>query len=76
MEVYRMGERYVQGYETYWDVLDTFSFNLGLIYDSMINTLLDLIDKALNPGAGLTSQKYLMLGYGLGNIFYLIFFSA
>jgi hypothetical protein len=40
-----------------------------------VNTVLDLLDKAADP-AGATNDKYLMLGYGLGNIFYLIFFAG
>jgi hypothetical protein len=55
--------------------MDTFAYNFGLLYDSVINTALDLLNKALNPDAGLTNKKYMMLGYGLGNIFYLIFFT-
>jgi hypothetical protein len=75
LEAYNMGLRYFQGYTNYWDVLDIFAFNFGLIYDSIINTLLDLLAKAADP-ASATSDKYLMLGYGLGNIFYLIFYAA
>ena len=65
--------RYVQGYSNMWDLFDTFSANFGLLYDSVVNTMLDLLAKAKNPNAQ-TSDMYLMLGYGLGNIFYLIFF--
>lgn len=65
--------RYVQGYPSMWEFFDTFSFNFGLLYDSVLNTMLDLLAKAKNPDAQ-TSEMYLMLGYGLGNIFYLIFF--
>lgn len=70
-----MGTRYTQGYTTYWDFLDSFAYNFGLLYDSVMNTFLDLKDKFLSPPPGLTNDKYLMLGYGLGNIFYLIFFT-
>jgi hypothetical protein len=56
-----------------WDFFDTFSYNFGLLYDSVVNTMLDLVAKAQKPNLQ-TSEMYLMLGYGLGNIFYLIFF--
>ena len=38
--------RYVQGYPSMWEFFDTFSFNFGLLYDSVLNTMLDLIAKA------------------------------
>ena len=75
LEAYGMALRYFQGYTNIWDVLDIFAFNFGLIYDSIINTILDLVAKAADPTSA-TSDKYLMLGYGLGNIFYLIFYAA
>ncbi len=73
MEVYNKGLRYVLGYTDMWQFFDTFAFNFGLIYDSIVNTINDLITKAGNPNVQ-TSDMYLMLGYGLGNILYLIFF--
>lgn len=74
-EAYQMAQRYVQGYGNVWELLDIVAFNFGLIYDSVVNTLNAIIEYAGNP-AGQTNTKYLMLGYGLGNIFYLIFFAA
>jgi len=65
--------RYVQGYPDMWSFFDTFAYNFGLLYDSVINTMLDLMAKAQKPNLQ-TSEMYLMLGYGLGNLFYLIFF--
>lgn len=65
--------RYSKGYPTMWDFMDTFAFNFGLLYDSFINTVMDLFEKGQNPDAQ-TSSMYTMLGYGLGNILYLIFY--
>ncbi len=68
-------QRYVTGYVDMWQFFDTFAYNFGLIYDSIVNTINDLITRAANPNVQ-TSDMYLMLGYGLGNIFYLIFYTA
>ena len=74
-EIYDMALRYFNGYTNIWDIFDIFAFNFGLIYDSIINTILDLLAKAKDPTSA-TNDKYLLLGYGLGNIFYLIFYAA
>jgi hypothetical protein len=65
----------VKGYDNVWELLDIVAFNFGLIYDSIVNTFTTIIEYAANPEVQ-TNTKYLMLGYGLGNIFYLIFFAA
>ena len=72
-EIYLRSLRYVNGYTDMWEFFDTFAFNFGLIYDSIVNTINDLIDRASKPNVQ-TSDMYLMLGYGLGNIMYLVFF--
>ena len=74
-EIIDMALRYFNGYTNIWDIFDIFAFNFGLIYDSIINTILDLLAKAKDPTSA-TNDKYLVLGYGLGNIFYLIFYAA
>jgi|LauGreDrversion4_2_1035121.scaffolds.fasta_scaffold1279416_2 hypothetical protein len=74
-EIIDMALRYFNGYTNIWDIFDIFAFNFGLIYDSIINTILDLLAKAKDPTSA-TNDKYLLLGYGLGNIFYLIFYAA
>jgi hypothetical protein len=56
-----------------WDFTDTFAFNFGLLYDSFINTVMDLFEKSQEADKQ-TSAMYTTLGYGLGNIFYLIFY--
>ena len=66
-------ERYSVGYPSMWDFTDTFAFNFGLLYDSFINTVMDLLEKSQDPNKQ-TSTMYTTLGYGLGNILYLIFF--
>lgn len=45
-EILTRSMRYVQGYPTMWEFFDTFSFNFGLLYDSVLNTMLDLLAKA------------------------------
>jgi len=63
--------QYAAGYAVIWDFLDTFSYNFGLIYDTLFNTLLELFH-AIDT----TGTNYFMVGYGLGNLLYLIFFSS
>lgn len=58
-----------------WELLDIVAFNFGLIYDSVVNTITTIIEYAGDPGAQ-TNTKYLMLGYSMGNLLYLIFFAA
>ena len=45
-EILTRSMRYVQGYPTMWEFFDTFSVNFGLLYDSVVNTMLDLLAKA------------------------------
>ena len=45
-EILQRSMRYVQGYPTMWEFFDTFSVNFGLLYDSVVNTMLDLLAKA------------------------------
>lgn len=56
-----------------WDLTDTIAANFGLLYDSFINTVNDIFAKAQAPDDQ-TNTMYQTLGYGLGNIMYLIFF--
>ncbi len=58
-------EEYADGYEDFVDFMDTFAFNFGLIYDSII-TAIDSIDKGKN----------FMAGYSLGRTIYLLFFQV
>lgn len=60
--------QYVNGYTDYWTFLDTLAYNFGLLYDSAITTVQELTDKTGTP-------NYFMVGYSLGNIMYLIFFT-
>ncbi len=64
-----MAQKYINGYTDYWGFLDVFSYNFGLIYDSAMTA----IQEVLTSDA---STNYFMIGYSLGNIFYLIFFTA
>ncbi len=32
-------EKYLDGYENFWDFADTFAFNFGLMYDSVITSI-------------------------------------
>lgn len=74
-EALAMMLRYFNGYTNLWDVFDIFAFNFGLIYDSVVDTITTLLAKAKDP-TGVTNTMYLMFGYGLGNIFYLMFYPA
>lgn len=54
-----------------WDFMDLFANNFGLLYNSVINELLQIWGK---PPA--VSPNYFMIGYEIGNIFYLVFFKG
>ena len=56
---------YEDGYEDFVDFTDTFAFNFGLIYDSII-TAIDSIDKGKN----------FMAGYSFGRTIFLLFFQV
>lgn len=55
--------RYSNGYPSAISFFDTFAFNFGLLYDSVITAMI-----AFQNG------NNFMSGYALGNILYLIFF--
>lgn len=61
--------KYYNGYTDYWAFFDTLANNFGLLYDSGMQTIQELTDTT-------TSPNYFMVGYSLGNIVYLIFFTA
>lgn len=47
--------------------LDTFSYNFGLMYDSILNAIVELYTEGSTP-------NFFMVGYSIGNLFYLIYF--
>ena len=61
--------QYVTGYTNYWGFLDTFAYNFGLLYDSVVSGLEDLY------GGDDLTPNYFMVGYSIGNIVYLVFFT-
>jgi len=38
-ESYDVLEKYAEGYSDFWDFMDTFAFNFGLIYDSVLTAI-------------------------------------
>jgi hypothetical protein len=63
VDMVTLAQAYAAGYSTFEDFTDTFAYNFGLMYDSVITTL-----EAVQAG------NWFMAGYSLGNIIYLIFF--
>lgn len=61
--------RYFNGYTDIWMFLDTLAFNFGLMYDSVVNAVVELFTEGATP-------NYFMVGYSLGNLIYLVFFTA
>ena len=66
-----MFSQYASGYNDIWGFTDLLANNFGLLYNSILYEVLMLTGDppAINP-------NYFMIGYELGNIFYLVFFSA
>ena len=65
-----MTSNYKSGSKTpYWDFMDLFANNFGLLYNSVVNELQQVFVKT--PAANL---NYFMIGYEIGNIFYLVFY--
>jgi hypothetical protein len=64
-----MTNKYLAGYTDTWSFFDVLAYNFGLLYDSAMTA----IQEILAPPAG---TNYFMIGYSLGNMFYLIFFTA
>ncbi|CDW80598.1 UNKNOWN [Stylonychia lemnae] len=58
-------KKYLAGYQNWWDFLDTFSFNFGLFYDSIVTAF-----------TSVTNLNYFMSGYSVGRTIYLLFFMA
>jgi hypothetical protein len=63
LDMVNLGNEYVSGYDSFEEFTDTFAYNFGLMYDSVITAL-----ESIQVG------NYFMAGYSLGNIIYLIFF--
>ena len=59
-----LGE-YVKGYSDLETFTDTFAYNFGLLYDSVITSM-----ESISRG------NYFLSGYSVGNLIYLIFFMA
>jgi hypothetical protein len=57
--------RYAAGYPDFDAFMDTFAYNFGLLYDSIITSM-----------ESIAKGKYFMAGYAIGNIWYLIFYTA
>eukprot|EP00347_Sterkiella_histriomuscorum_P007989 403346794 len=56
---------YRDGYSDIWDFMDTFSFNFGLLYDSVVTSIQSVKD-----------LKYFMSGYSVGRTVFYLFFMA
>ncbi len=69
VEAVNMALKYIYGYSDPWDFFDTFAYNFGLLYDSIFNAVGELY------GGTVTKPNYFMVGYSIGNIAYLIFFT-
>ena len=54
---------YAEGYEDDWAFWDTFAFNFGLIYDSILTAMQSFDD-----------EKFFMAGYSVGKTLYYLFF--
>lgn len=67
-EAYNELLNYANGYQDIWGLTDAFANNFGLMYDSVFSAIAEITNYA-NP-------NYFMIGYQLGNILYLIFFTA
>lgn len=55
-------------YDDTWGLLDNLSYNFGLLYDSVVTAVTEVLS------ADPDTTNYFMIGYSLGNIFYLIFY--
>jgi hypothetical protein len=60
--------RYYNGYTDIWMFLDTFAYNFGLMYDSIVNAIVELFTAGSDP-------NYFLVGYSVGNLLYLVFFT-
>jgi len=56
---------YMDGYSSFETFSDTFAYNFGLLYDSVITAM-----------ESITRGNYFLGGYSVGNLLYLIFFMA
>ena len=63
--MYNLVMQYARGYDSFTEFSDTFAYNFGLIYDSLITSLEKIAD-----------GNFFMSGYAVGNIFYLVFFMS
>lgn len=60
--------QYIDWYDDTWGFLDNFSYNFGLLYDSVVTMVQEILSAV--PG----TTNYFMIGYSLGNMFHLIFY--
>jgi hypothetical protein len=54
---------YQDGYEDFWDFMDTFAFNFGFLYDSVVTAI-----------ESVQERNYFMGGYSIGRTIFLLFF--
>jgi hypothetical protein len=57
--------KYASGYANFYEFSDTFAFNFGLMYDSVITGM-----------ESFYIDNYFLGGYSVGNIIFLIFFKV
>ena len=70
-EAVEVFDDYAHGYSSIWGATDLLANNFGLLYNSILNSLLLIYGKPQ-----VLNINFFMIGYEIGNIIYLVFYQA